>query len=536
MAQTIYSVQHEASEWGYRSGKQYHDPFNEIELDVEVRGPSGKVWRVPAYWAGGDDWRVRFAAPEAGSYTFQTVCSDSSNPDLHGQAGQLVAAPYQGQNPLLKHGPLQVSATRRALEHADGKPFFWLGDTWWMGLCSRMKWPEGFQTLTADRAAKGFSVIQIVAGLYPDMPGFDPRGVNEAGFPWEAEYARINPAYFDQADQRIQWLVSSGLVPCIVACWGYYLPLLGEKKMKQHWRNLVARWGAYPVVWCLAGEAAMPYYLSKGQDQDRALQIEGWTELGRYLRQIDPYRRPVTIHPTQVGRDQVTDDTVLDINMLQTGHGNHWSLSNTVAAINREVRREPAMPALVGEVSYEGFLHYTGEEVQRLTFWSSVLSGAMGHTYGANGIWQVNTREKPYGPSPHGGTWGNMAWEDAYQLPGSKQLGLAKKLLERYAWQTFQPHPDWVDPCGSPEHVEWPFAAGNDQVRIIYIYGPDAPWEARKKVKQLEPGQPYRAFFWDPRTGEETHLGLITGQSDGTWTIPFQPEMNDWVLVLEKEG
>jgi len=33
--------------------------------------------------------------------------------------------------------------------------------------------------------------------------------------PWEAEYARINPAYFDQADLRLRWLVRSGLVPVV---------------------------------------------------------------------------------------------------------------------------------------------------------------------------------------------------------------------------------------------------------------------------------------------------------------------------------
>jgi len=38
-----------------------------------------------------------------------------------------------------------------------------------MGLCKRLKWPEGFETLLADRVRKGFSVIQIIAGLYPDM-------------------------------------------------------------------------------------------------------------------------------------------------------------------------------------------------------------------------------------------------------------------------------------------------------------------------------------------------------------------------------
>src|SRR5205085_12453744 len=90
----------------------------------------------------------------------------------------------------------------------------------------------------------------------------DALPIYEAGYPWQPEYTRINPAYFDMADLRIQYLAEHGLTPCIVGAWGYYLPLLGLDRMKQHWRNMVARWGAYPVVWCLAGEGTMPYYLS----------------------------------------------------------------------------------------------------------------------------------------------------------------------------------------------------------------------------------------------------------------------------------
>jgi hypothetical protein len=107
-------------------------------------------------------------------------------------------------------------------------PFLWLGDTWWMGLCKRLSWSEDFQLLTADRVDKGFRVIQIVAGLYPDMPGFDECGANEAGFPWEEDYARVNPSYFDMADLRIQWLVRSGLVPCVVV--GILLALAGRRQ------------------------------------------------------------------------------------------------------------------------------------------------------------------------------------------------------------------------------------------------------------------------------------------------------------------
>ena len=52
----------------------------EVELDVLGRDATGaKSWRVPAFWAGGDEWRVRFAAPAAGDYRVETICSDPSH-------------------------------------------------------------------------------------------------------------------------------------------------------------------------------------------------------------------------------------------------------------------------------------------------------------------------------------------------------------------------------------------------------------------------------------------------------------------------
>jgi hypothetical protein len=63
------------------------------------------------------------------------------------------------------------------------------------------------------------------------MPGFRSARCQRSRFPLEADYVRLNPAYFDQADLRIGWLVRSGLVPCIVGSWGYYLPLMGIRKM-----------------------------------------------------------------------------------------------------------------------------------------------------------------------------------------------------------------------------------------------------------------------------------------------------------------
>jgi hypothetical protein len=443
----------------------------------------------------------------------------------------LEVSPYQGKNPLCIHGPVRVAADRRHFEHLDGTPFFWLGDTWWMGLCKRMRWPEDFQLLAADRLNKGFTVVQIVAGLYPDMPQFDSRGANEAGYPWEPNYARINPGYFDMADLRIQYLADRGLVPCIVGCWGYFLPLMGMEKMKQHWRNLVARWGAYPVVWCLAGEGSMPYYLSATKEQDAALQKRGWTEIGKYVHRMDPFHHPVTIHPSDAARNTVEDPSVLDFDMLQTGHGDRTSIPNTVNLVTVSLSRAPKMPVLVGEVCYEGIVEASRQEVQRFMFWASVLSGAAGHTYGANGIWQVNTREQPFGPSPHGRSWGDTPWEVAYQLPGSQQLGFAKALLMHYPWWRLEPHPEWMEPHWSKENYLQSYCAGiPGELRVAFL---PATWDP-PRLKQLENSVSYYAFYFNPASGKQYDLGKVTPDVNGTWQASNAPIFQDWVLVLEK--
>jgi len=534
------SMQNRMVEWILPSEKAYSDPFNEVELSAIFTDPDGEEIIVPAFWLGGNFWGIRYASHKVGRHRFQTVCSDESNLSLHGREGVLEIVPYKGDNPLFKHGPLRVSRDRRYLEHIDGAPFFWLGDTWWMGLTKRLPW-KGFKKLTADRINKGFTVIQIVAGLYPDMAPFDPRGANEAGFPWEENFVRINPAYFDSMDQRINWLVENGLVPCIVGSWGYFIEFAGVEAMKKHWRNLVARYGAYPVIWCVAGEAVMPYYLSsswsdnKKREEYVAKARAGWTTVARYLRSIDPYHHPITIHPTcpDCAHNMVDDLSVIDINMLQTGHSDVHSLADTVNKVVEAVNLSTRMPVVVGEVCYEGILGASWENIQRLMFWASILNGAAGYTYGANGIWQVNTQTEPFGPSPHGQSWGNTPWNEAYKLPGSRQVGIGKRLLERYAWWRFEPHPEWVEPHWSKGDYFKPYAAGiPKEVRVIYIPVPD--WRGLLKVKEIEDGVDYNAFYFDPRDGKEYRVGRVIPNEEGEWKPPKPPIIQDWVLVIEK--
>jgi len=229
--------------------------------------------------------------------------------------------------------------------------------------------------------------------------------------------------------------VKSGMAPTIVGGWGYYLSIMGMDKMKKHWRYLIARYGAFPVVWILGGEGAMSYYLSAHPGQDIDLQKRGWTELGKYVRSIDPFGHPITIHPTRSAREtEVVDDSVLDFDMLQTGHSGWASAANTVASVSAHYSKTPPMPVLVGETVYEGHQQTNWQDTQRFAFWVSMMNGAAGHTYGAGGIWQVNGRTVPHGPAPRGITYENTPWDEAMRLPGSMQVGIGKSILMKYPW------------------------------------------------------------------------------------------------------
>ncbi len=436
------------AEFSFTARGAYVDPFNQVVLDALFTDPAGTVRRVPAFWAGGKIWKVRYASPLTGAHTFRTECSAPTDTGLHGVTGRVTVTPYKGKNPLYAHGPVQVAPDKRHFQHADGTPFFWLGDTWWMGLCHRLQWPQGFKQLTANRVEKGFNVIQIIAGLYPDMYATDPRGANEAGHPWEENYAHMRPAYFDKADERLAYLVAQGITPCIVGLWGYFLSWMTEPQIKAHWRYLVGRYAAWPVLWCTAGEANLPWYLAKNFPEDDRTTVPPWTRVMRYLREIDPFHRPVTIHPTAIkrytSRNCTEDESLLDFDMLQCCHGQNEAIEIMTKAVRETYAAEPRMPVLNGEPCYENLGGTILSPWPRRAFWSCVLNGAMGHTYGGNGIWQCNQPGIPHGASPHGGNYGNTPWQEAMHYVGSAECAHGKKLLTRYDWSKFEPHPGWA--------------------------------------------------------------------------------------------
>jgi hypothetical protein len=558
--QPISAMNHVPVEWSFSSSKQYSDPYNDVLLDVEVSDPQGQKQLVPAYWAGSQTWKVRYGSHVEGLHTFRTICSDTANADLHGRTGTAEVRSYTGSNPLYRHGAVRVSDDKRHFAYSDGAPFFWLGDTWWFGLCKRFPWPDGFKSLTANRGSKGFTVIQITSGLNPEFAGggtppFDPRSFNEAGYPWEDKYARINPRYWDLADVRIKYLIDNGLMPCLVGAWGYHLSSMGVEKMKQHWRYMIARWGAYPVIWCLAGELTMPYYpprtateledlkkqgltIEDRRHRDSAFQKVAWTAVARYVRENDPYHRLLTLHPQAMHSclDQLDDPSLIDFELLQTNHDDWWGTPSSLELLVGELEKKPQIPVMIGEVSYEGLQEHNRQEIVRFDFWSAILSGAAGHTYGAGGIFEMESKKEPYGLTPDGNwhSYRDEPWDVAATFPGAQQLAWGKALLQQFEWWRLEPHPEWVTPHWSGAKYLLPFAAFiPGELAIVYIpsYSSVPP-----TVSHLDPSISYDAFWFCPSTAKEEAIREVRVEKDGAWTPPLPEEMVEWVLVIAKRG
>ncbi len=516
-------------ETSFESSTDYENPFIGLEVDV-LFSKGDQEWKVPAFWDGGRTWKVRFAAPEKGDYIYRALATDRANAGLNTGDQALTVTEYTGDNPLYKHGKLQVAKNKRYFEFADGTPFFWLGDTWWKGLCKRLTW-DGFQVLTADRKKKGFTVVQIVCGTYPDELGLlKPSWENEGGMPYlKKDFSVVNPEYFKFADRRFQHLIDSGITPAIVGGWGRAVTLnaVGLSGYKRHYRNLVARYGAYPVVWILGGET------QKNQG--------AWYEAAEYLNATDPFDRLLTNHSSHL-RGAFDDFAVFDFDMDATGHRRWETASSAIAKAIKTVAMSPAKPYVSGESCYEQHMQGNFADLQRQQFWGLMLSGAAGHTYGAAGIWHMGT------PEEHG-NWGGWDFQpydfttrrEGMHFIGSTQLGRSKALLEEYPWQRFEPHPEWLGKDNSKNRLEknvefvghGRFAAGIPG-EVIFIYQPNRrnyTWDGIQ-VKDIEAGD-YSVFYFDPVSGRRFDHGVVT--ISGTWTSPNVPSPQDWVLVLEKQ-
>ena len=355
------------------------------------------------------------------------------------------------------------------------------------GSASGSNGPPTFSSSLPTAPRKGFTVVQIVAGLYPDMPAFDARGANEAGFPWEKDYARINPAYFDMADLRIQHLVSRGLVPCIVGCWGYFLQWMG---VDENEAALALPGGALGRLsgGLVPGRRGHHALLSVHRPRNatrRNRSTAGPNSRATSARSI-PITASITIHPSRSARECVKTPRCSTSTCSRPATATGRACPTPSARSPHPTRPSRGCRSSMARSATRAFMEASRQEVQRFFFWACVLERSRRphlwrerHLAGEPARAALRCLRRTAAP---GATSRGMR---PRACPAPRTSRIPKALLMRYPWWRFEPHPEWVEPHWDEKNYWMPFAAGiPGEVRVIFM---PTIWNP-PQVKSLEPG------------------------------------------------
>ena len=515
----------------FTAARSYENPFLDVEIWAAFTGPSGRVIRREAYWDGGETYRVSFAATEPGLWRYTLEAPEDSG--LNGVSGELECVPYTGELPIYRHGFLRVSDDGHSLAYADGTPFFWLGDTHW-GFVAGETWGSNypkmesmFKGMVDKRAEQQFTVYQTNLRSEPGRTTHYWMDGCIGTLP-DVQF------YQQEVDPRMQYIADKGLVNALGFAWAG--SVLGKLELQKNLaRYIVARYGALPVVWTLAGEVAG--YTST----DRQACIDGWREVALLVEKLDGYGTLQTAHYTNERpyADYYFDEGWFDFTLNQGGHGD----LPIYAYYQREhMKKHPGKPFIEGEEMYEfvstlepnGSRLCTADMMRRCAY-ISVQNGACGYTYGAQGIWDT-VLKKPEKPDPRN-VFNRLGitWYEAIEGEGAVQMGLMKAFYEREHFSAMRPDYDcfasnlpFADPMIAELYAPH-ILANPDRTELIAYYLPTVRFPAVLKGLQAKP---YRARWFDPRTGAYTPAAEFTPE-DGKWEMPVKPDEKDWVLKIE---
>jgi hypothetical protein len=443
-----------------------------------------------------------------------------------------------GARAQLPPHPTKVSADGRFLLTADDKPFFYLGDTAWE-LFHRLDRAEAERYLD-DRAAKGFTVIQAVAlaeldgHTDPNPYGHLPLTDLDPARPAVADGPEND--YWDHVDFIVDAANRRGLVIGLLPTWGRYWrdkvlddkPLFTSENAEAYGRFLGGRYKGKAVIWILGGDRPVE------NDTHRAI----LRAMARGIDQADEGHHLMTFHPPGASGSTkwVPDEPWLDFHMRQNGHAVEFT--GRYDQTGADYARLPAKPVLDGEPVYEDHPinfapdklgHSLSADVRRPLYWN-LFQGAFGHTYGHHSVWQMwrdgrNPINRPL-----------MPWDQAIDRPGAGQMQHGRRLIESRPMLGRIPDDSIIVPASSPSSVpgagRYRFVATRDQAgTYAMVYAPAGrSFEVRMDAIA---GPEVKAWWFDPRTGQATEIGLFPSEGHRRFDPPAPGEELDWVLVLD---
>ena len=473
----------------------------------------------------------------------------------------------QAQPPWEQHGKLEVSKNGHSIQHSDGTPFLWIGDTGW-GMFQQLT-REEVDVYLDKRQEQGFTVIQSVVFWYPHGGGMELGPHNAANAyghrPFAGDEDDPNTSepllvpggspdspndYWDHVDYIFRAIRKRNMYLALLPCWGraYITPQMGGAQQeftvdeaRAYGAFLGERYQKEPhLFWVLGGDANAHKKVYEGneiklewdkRDVFRAMaegivagvsgQKPAWNESHPAWKQVF-----MTYHP---------DGAVSD-NSSSWFHEDAWLTANGVE-VWKEVDQvyptmlseyqldKPVKPSIFLEGSYEygSYGHECGWITPlraRRQVYHTFFAGGAGHTYGAGPIWAMR------------GTGGDYScgytWEQALDFPGAIQIaGETKRFLIEHEWSEWIPDADIVV-GGKGQGDSFKAAVSHAAGEMALVYFSNNSSAQIKNTLDHEA----TAYWFYPRDGVEQEAGSFV--LDETRDMIPPKNWEDAILILRQ--
>lgn len=433
---------------------------------------------------------------------------------------------------------IHVSDNGRYLVKSDGTPFFWMGDTAWM-MIQRLNRDEVLTYLT-NAADAGFNVIQVVGlaqlnGLttpnaHGDFPLLNMKPETPALTSGHNPLNKTEYDYWDHVDYVLDTAASLGIYIAFLPAWGQYLwsnsgqpadIIFNADNATIYGKWLGTRYkDQHNILWVLGGDR-IPDSADKEKivrNMASGIQSSGAAQL-------------ITYHPwgERSSSEWFQDESWLDFNMVQSGHISKDYPNYDF--IQKDYAQKPVKPTFDSEPRYEvgsinfkvsnGF--FNAYDVRQAAYWA-VFSGAFGHTYGHESLWQIYKA----GKTPEGGA--TIYWEAALKAQGRNQMKHLRALMESRPFLSRIPDQTLVqNTLKDGEHIR---STRGTNYAMIYT-----PRGAAFTVNMAKiTGETITAHWYNPRTGMSTLVGDFLNEGEETFTPPSKGADQDWVLLLDDKS